>query len=50
MAAKLSLLKSGRIWDELAQREILMQYRLAYLAYTDVNCAKPSAPYWPTMK
>jgi leucyl-tRNA synthetase len=24
-------------WDELAQREILMQYRLAYLAYTDVN-------------
>lgn len=24
-------------WDETAQRDILMQYRLAYLAYTDVN-------------
>jgi leucyl-tRNA synthetase len=24
-------------WDEKAQRDILMQYRLAYLAYTDVN-------------
>ncbi len=37
MAAELSPLKSGKNWDEKAQHEILMQYRLAYLAYTDVN-------------
>ena len=31
------LQRNGKAFDEKTKQEILMQYRLAYLAYTDVN-------------